>query len=179
LTAEDLTRIESALGVSLPAVYRRLVVPFPIPAYAGNADTELWDDPEQLVQLNRELRAGFAFVRRWPPHLFALGRDAGGSATAIDLRDPAGPVWWADRCHLDVGGSGQVSPSLAAWAEEYLADLRADLEGTGVDPDGPPEARERAVEESGRAGCRCLLVLVGVGALVVALAWGVALWMSR
>jgi hypothetical protein len=179
LTATDLTRIEAALGIRLPDAYRRLVVPFPVPAWRGNADTELWDAPDRLIELNRELRAGFAFVRSWPPHLFALGRDGSGSATAIDLRDPAAPVLWADRCHLDGAGSGPEWPSLAAWAERYVADLRADLEGDAIDPDGPPEARERAEEEAARAGCRVLLVLLGLGALVVAGAWGLALWLAR
>jgi hypothetical protein len=179
LTAGDLTRIEAALGVSLPDVYRRLVVPFPIPAYAGNADTELWDDPDRLVELNRELRAGVAFVRPWPPHWFALGRDGGGSSVALDLRDPAGPVWWADRGHLDSGAGGPESPSLEAWAQDCLAGLRDDLADAGVDPDGPPEARERASEEAARAGCRCFLVFLGVGAVVVAGAWAVALWLNR
>jgi hypothetical protein len=179
LTADDLTRIETALGISLPDVYRRLVVPFPIPAYAGNTDSALWDDPDALIAFNRELRTGYYSVPPWPEHMFALGRDDGGCANAIDVRDPMGPVWWADRCHLYADGTAPQSPSLTAWAEETLADLRVVLVEHGVDPDGPPEARLRASDEAARAGCRCFLVLLGVGALVVAGTWGIALWLSR
>lgn len=179
MTAEDLTRIETALRIQLPAVYRELVVPFPIPAFAGNTDTELKDDPEALIAFNRELRTGYYSVPPWPEHMFALGRDDGGCANAVDVRDPMAPVWWADRCHLYSGGTSPQSPSLTTWAEETLAILRVVLEEHGVDPDDPPEALEQALAASARAGCRCLLAFVGVGALLVAGTWGVALWLSR
>ena len=111
--------------------------------------------------------------------MFAVGRDGGGSAAALDLRDPLGPVVWADRCHLDGPGSGPASPSFAAWADEFLADLRADLEGSGIDPDGTPEERERAARDSAAADGRVLMwvavaaTLVVVGVIGVAAALGV------
>lgn len=95
------------------------------------------------------------------------------------MRDSAAPVVWADRGHLDAPGSGPVAPSLAAWAEGYVADLRADLESAGIDPDGSAAAREQAEDESARAGCRGLLLMLGLGALAVVGAWGVALWLNR
>ena len=167
LTADDLTRVESAMGIRLPAVYRELVVPFPIPAYAGNVDTELWDDADALIELNRELRAGYCFTAPWPEHMFAIGRDGSGCARAMDLRDPMGPVWWADRCHLDAVGTALESPSLTAWAEQHLADLRVDLEEKGITEAGPPSARA----ETARAGCVFPLAIMGVGASLVFAAW--------
>jgi hypothetical protein len=178
LTEGELARIEAALGIALPAAYRKLVVPFPVPAYVGNTETELWDDPDRLVELNGELRAGGASLRPWPAHMFAMGRDDSGCASAIDLQNPACPVWWADRCHLDGVGSSQVAQSLEEWAEQYLADLRSDLEANGIDPDGSPAAREQAAEESARAGGHLILVLLGVGALVVLVVWGLFKWLK-
>ncbi len=178
MTENDLTQIEAALGITLPAAYRLLVVPFPVPSLAGNADTELWDDPDKLIELNRELRVGLYFSPPWPVHMFALGQDSGGSANAIDLRDPAGPVWWADRCILDVAvGSYQVSPSLEAWAVQCLADLRHDLVYNGIDPDGTPEAKKQVEQEGYKAANRLLLkfvVLLGVSAAVAIVLFG--LW---
>ena len=171
MTADDLTRVESTLRVCLPVVYRELVVPFPIPAFAGNTDTELWDDADALIELNRELRVGYCSAAPWPEHMFAIGRDGSGCARAIDLRDPMGPVWWADRCHLDGVGTALESPSLAAWAEQHLADLRVDLEEKGVTEAEPPSARAQAEAEIARAGSVFTCAMVGVGALLVFAAW--------
>jgi hypothetical protein len=165
LTDADDRRMEAALGIVLPEAYRRLVVPFPVPAYVGNAEMELWDDAERLISLNRELRGGLAFVKPWPPHMFAMGRDHGGCASAIDLQSPTNFIWWADRCHLDPVGSGPF-PSIEEWANRYVGELRSDLEGDCVDPDGSPESRIKAVEEGG-PGCWFLLALIGIGILIV------------
>jgi hypothetical protein len=162
--------MEKALGIRLPAAYRDLVVPFPIPAFGGNTDTELWDDAEALIELNRELRAGRQ-TTPWPEHMFAIGRDGGGSASAIDLRDQLGPVWWADRCHLDAVGSAIESPSLATWAEQHLAELRVELEEKGISEAATPSTRDKADAECARAGCVFTLALAGVGALLVFAAW--------
>jgi hypothetical protein len=178
VTESDLARIESALGIELPVAYRKLVAPFPIPAYAGNTDTELWDNASGLIELNRELRAGYASVQPWPAHMYAMGRDDGGSATAIDLQNASSPVWWADRCHLNGVGSCQVSKSFEEWSTQYLADLRSDLEGNAIDPDGPADARNRAAEESARAGCHLILFVAGAAALIVLVVWLALKWIA-
>jgi hypothetical protein len=163
--------MEQALEIRLPAVYRELVVPFPIPAYAGNSDSELWDDPDSLIQLNHELRGGTGGIQPWPAHMFALGRDGSGCTRAIDLRDPAGPVWWADRCHLDAVGSGPEFPSLIAWAEGHLAEWAVELEEKGLSEGASPEERDRADAEGARAGCVLILGVAGAAALIVFAAW--------
>ena len=81
---------------------------------------------------------------------------------------------WADRCHLAGPGSGPASPSFAAWVAETVADLRGDLVGNGIDPDGTPEARERAARDSASADGRVLLWVAVVAALIAAGVLGVA-----
>jgi hypothetical protein len=124
----------------------------------------------RVQPLNRELRTGRQ-TPPWPEHMFTIGRDGSGCASAIDLRDPLGPVWWADRCHLDAVGTAIESPSLAAWAEQHLTDLLVDLEEKGISDAAPPSARDKAEAESARAGCMFTLALAGVGALLVFAAW--------
>jgi hypothetical protein len=131
----DLRRIESVLGITLPGPYKRLAVPFPVPYLRGNADTDLWDDADQLIARNKELRTGF--VRRhqpWPTHWFFIGDPLTACGNAIDLRDPLAPVLWVDHCDLRSieGVSGQP---FEEWLRTWTATIRADLEKDGIDPE--------------------------------------------
>ena len=157
--------MEAELGISLPAAYKRVVTAFPIPAWAGNAETDVWDNAKRLIELNRELRAGSG-VKPWPPTMFALGRDQGGCTHALDLA--SGEVWWADRCHLDAPGSYRLSVTLEAWLEQSLRDLRSDLEADAIDPDGTPDERQlRERDDPWSAGCIItLLVVLGLVVLM-------------
>jgi hypothetical protein len=103
--------------------------------------------------------------------MFALGRDAGGSSQANDLR--TGELWWADRGHLDGAGSYKHGESLNQWAAEYFEGLATDLTGEGGDPAGTPQQREAFEEQNARSNVRVsawLLVALLI-AIAAALAW--------
>lgn len=162
MTESDLGRIERELSVSLPLVCRQTMLDFPVRACAGNEEFALWDSADGLIRFNRQLRDEFS----WPSHLYALGQFEGDEANyAIDLRDPAAPVWWVD--HWDVGAkaSGPIEPSFDKWITSYSAELRAILEGDGIDPDCTPEMQQQAEQENARSGCR-LLALWAMAALL-------------
>lgn len=171
MKGNDAARIESALQVTLPAAYRDLLTSFPLPAYAGNADTELWDDADRLIELNRELRSGTSSVKAWPTHMFALGRDAGGCSQAIDLR--SGELWWADRGHLDVSSSYKHRESLEEWAVDYFEGLAQDLTGEGGDPSSTPRQREDLETRNARASAMTSmwLMVVALVAVVALMVW--------
>lgn len=154
MTTDDLQRIEEALGVALPPTYREAMLRFPEGDLAGNADTEVWDDAEALIERNRELRAG---ERAWPAHLFFIGDPLTACAYAIDLNDPAAPVWWVDHGDLDAPSSGVIAPAFEPWADALLAERL----GGGT----------RAADVTGRsagpgcaAGLAGLLLVLGSGA---------------
>lgn len=150
-----------------------------MPALAGNSDTELWDNAQELVGLNKDLRAGRDFVRPWPSHMFAIGSSEGSEcAGAIDLRVPEAPVWWVDHYQLDGRGSGQTHETFDSWVDEYSRALRHDLEADGIDPDGTPEARKAAEDANARAGCRTLLTLLLIGCAIAGAVVAVALWLT-
>ena len=161
MTSEDLDRIESALGITLPASYRRRVSPFPIPAAADNTDLGLWDDADRLIAYNRELRRGApGGVPPWPSHFFAIGDPGDGSPFALDLRDES--VWWVDHSGLDNAGTSREVESFDAWATEYITTLRSEMARDLVDPDGTPAARAKEERKSaigGTIGCVLGLVL--------------------
>lgn len=164
---EDLQSIERELRIRLPSNYREVVLRFPVHAYEGNDETDLWDDARRLVELNRELRAHPSHP--WPPHLYAVGyRD--GAKTAIDLRNPLGRVLWIEGTPKEPEVC-ELQQSFEEWVRQYVDDVRHDLLSDGIDADGTPEAR-RALEEAGvRQQGRFMLALVGgaVALLVLAL----------
>jgi hypothetical protein len=137
MTDEDIDFIERELTVTLPTSYQSALVPFRVPALAGNTDYRLWDDARRLVELNRELRAGSRFRPAWPPYLFAVGDPHGDEMIAVDTRDHEGPVWWLDHGIIGHQASYQSHSRFADWAEEFYRDIRLDLEGDGLDPDAP------------------------------------------
>ena len=160
--------IERELGVSLPEAYRRAVCPFRIPALTGNTDYELWDDPKRLVELNRKLRAGSRTCSAWPSHLFAVGNRPGDELIAMDTRSSDGPVWWLDHGCVDSKASYQSHSRFADWVDKFYRDMRSELKGDGIDPDGKPRTKPLVTLDY-------LFALVGMAIavllLMLALAW--------
>ena len=169
MTKSDIQLIDRELGITLPESYRRAVMPFRIPAMAGNTDSQLWDDALRLITLNQELRAGGRFRPAWPPHLFAVGDPHGDELIALDTRTPDGPVWWLDHGLVGSDSSYQSHPRFADWVEEFYRDTRSDLEGDGYDADGTPEALNAAQSASAKRGFfGCFAVILVIVLAVVA-----------
>ena len=138
MTDEDLRRIETALGISLPEAYTRCVRQFPVPYLRGNYDSELWDDADELIDRNLELRT--KFIREhvpWPHHWYFIGDPLTACGYAIDLRDPTASVVWVDHCDLRTVEGVRGKP-FDEWINEWSIAVRADLEADGIDPEAEP-----------------------------------------
>ncbi len=161
MNISDLARVESELQIELPPSYRESMCSFPIPACAGNSDTYLWDSADWLIRANLGLREGTPWrVPPWPSFVFFLGRVEGGTdAYAMDLRQPEGPIYWADHFHLDLP-SGHACPSYSEWLESYVRGFRNDLELSGIDPDGSSGDREEVELANAREERRLLLFVI-------------------
>jgi hypothetical protein len=176
MTPDDLDRIEQALGITLPASYRRAVDPFPVRACAGNAELAVWDAALPLIAYNLELRGGApGGVTPWPSHFFALGQPGDGTPHALDLREE-GVLWWVDRSHLDSPTSYRMTETFEAWVEQYFKDLREDLAGEGVDPDGTPEQRAAVEADLSRADTRFSLGCLAIALLLAGGAYAFRAW---
>jgi hypothetical protein len=104
--------MEQTLGIRLPEIYRRSVVPFPAADEAGNSDAQVWDDADGLIALNQRLRSE---TEGWPAWLFAIGQAEGDpSGYAIDTRTPDCRVWWLEQMHLGEN-SGPIKEPFEAW----------------------------------------------------------------
>jgi hypothetical protein len=169
MTEADLQLIERELAITLPESYRRAVVPFRVPALAGNTDAELWDDARALVTLNRELRAGSRNRPTWPLHLFAIGDPRGDELFAIDLRTAEAPVWWLDHGMVNSQSSYQSHEEFAEWAEEFYRDTRSDLEGDGFNPDATPAVLDAARSSEAKKSFLGCFVIASI--IAVAITW--------
>lgn len=93
MTPEDATRIEAALGISLPSDYRQLLLNYPVIYDRGTPHGDLWDDADALIKRNQELRAKRKSLgtqyNPLPEEFLFVGDDAAGWQHLIDLRtDP-------------------------------------------------------------------------------------------
>ena len=175
MVEDDLNRIERELQIALPEAYRHLMVNFPVPALAGNTDSGLSDNADQLIKDNQEMRgATWWLPLEWPEYFYCLGVDGGGSSHALDLRGPDGPVIWADRCHLDP--DDPTAQPFSKWAAQQVADLRFDLEANGYSPDWTPQELKRAQDRDMSSGCKAVVVFIIVTVAVVVGAYAAILF---
>ena len=67
---KDLSSIEKALGLVLPASYKSVFIGGPI---EDHRELGLFDDPELIVARTEEYRTGFGGAPKWPSHLVYVG----------------------------------------------------------------------------------------------------------
>jgi len=112
MTDADLNRIESALGLKLPAFYRRFMLDYPQwlvekqPDWSDVERGELANDPERVIHFNQYVRGfepgEFFDDRPWPPDYFVIGSEeeqnwyfldlAGGSEAVLLFHHEQGEV---------------------------------------------------------------------------------------
>lgn len=163
----DIAKIERELEIQLPEPYKKALLSYPIPAYAGNSETMFWDDADRLIALNHELRRGRSPVAPWPHRFYALGQDSGGCSDALDLDDPEHGVFWFDRQHVDAGTNSRSPEKIEAWLMRQVKDDTSDLIDAGVDPDQSPQQRERIERENVGKGCSSLMIVIVILAIVL------------
>jgi hypothetical protein len=162
MTSADVDRIERELSVRLPDSYRKAVVNYPVPAFAGNSEVMFWDDADALIKYNLRLRAGEeSFVDPWPSRFFALGRDGGGCSDALDLDDELAGVFWFDRAHVSEEIAKPSGEKLSEWLcrqveemSEYLSELEIDLDSE------PAERNEKEAQQGKASGWLIVFFLV-------------------
>jgi hypothetical protein len=136
MTDADLDRIESALGLKVPAFYRRFMLDYPRwlpgkqPAWSDVARWELADDPDRVIRFNRYVRGfrpGELFHDGpWPEHYFVIGSErdqnwffldlAGGSEAVFLFHHEEGEV------RREAESLAEFPAALVAWWENVEAD---------------------------------------------------------
>ena len=159
MTQQELDDIETGLQIKLPQLYRQFVSPISLPSMKGNTDSGLWDDSKALIEFNQELRRGYLWTAPWPDFMFALGRDGGGSTSAINLNLPGCIVVWADRCHLDTQDDGC---EFMEWAEEVIEIEKVNLIEAGHSLDITAAELKALRDKSYRQDRTCAVVIATI-----------------
>ena len=172
----DVERIEQELHISLPQAYKDAVTNYPATAFRGNSDQNLWDNADELIRYNLELRAGdVSFVDPWPKRFFALGLDGGGCSDALDLEDPESGVYWFDKSHVSDEVSVPSPEKLSDWLKRQTDEMETYLLELGLTLVSSSEDFERAeAEEHKQQGRSCILFFI-----VAFLIGTVILWLTR
>jgi hypothetical protein len=160
MTEAEISTIESELSIRLPDAYRKAICPFPVRAYIGNTDTELWDDAAAIIELNRRVHD----KEGWPANLFAVGCDGGGVMWAIDLSSAIDELWWVDRA-IQAPGTSAYGQSFGDWAAEYLEAMRSGELDEGMDPEKDPPGTRTPYEPTKVihvVGCLGIIIVIAV-----------------
>jgi hypothetical protein len=94
MTEHDITRIESSLGIRLPADYRRFVLSRSVQQGSG-----IFSDAEQAIATNESRRQMSWLGRPLDRVFYIFGVDETGRELFLDLDFPEPPVMVADHEH--------------------------------------------------------------------------------
>ena len=120
MTEADLQRIESTLGLQLPAFYRGYMLEYPrwLPeSQPEGYDVAAWEftnDPARVIHFNRyvrEFESGEFFDDiPWPDHYFVIGSEQEQNWYFLDFREGSQTVY---DFHHEMGNVGRVAGSLS------------------------------------------------------------------
>ena len=163
MTHEDIMKIEASLEIKLPDSYKSIMIDFPVPAYANNTETALWDNADALIGLNLRLRNREKYREPWPHNFFALG-EIKSSIDAVDLNDDDDlKVYWFEGQHVDLDG---LSLSLDDWLIVELDNLKAKLKSQSISPYCSPKKRQSLQNRSFISKNYFSISLIIIGAFV-------------
>ncbi len=122
---ENLDKIEVELQIKLPSKYREFMSSTDDEVFKGNCDTDIWDDAEEIIKRNKELRLGqnMGGKKPWPHNLFFIGDPLTACGNAIDINDDRTPVHWIDHCDIPAKSSGEVHSDFVKWANEIIENM--------------------------------------------------------
>jgi len=139
MTANDLDRIEAALGFPLPAFYPRFMLAYPPVLRARQPEWlrpvtrgELADDAELVIEVNRFVRAqeaGYFFDDApWPDEYLVIGTEYDQNNFAINRLDGKQAVYFWGHEDGEMRRVAGSLPGYVRWLIRWWEDIRRDSE---------------------------------------------------
>jgi hypothetical protein len=111
MTEQEITRIESSLGIRLPSDYRKFVL-----SSSAQQARGVFSDAEQVIATNESRRQMSWLGRPLDRVFYIFGMDEAGRELFLDLDFPEPPVMVADHEHR----CGTVLPqTFVDWVSKY------------------------------------------------------------
>jgi hypothetical protein len=132
MNEHDISGIELAVGVTLPAHYRRFLADHAEELRDAKAKLPmravLYFAADDIIGINAGLRDNPRMIEinedsePWPLNYFVVGTNGGGDFWMVDLDDPREAIW-----QYDSEAGGRIGPAeFRSWAE-YMAAIRHDM----------------------------------------------------
>lgn len=132
MTEDDLSWVESTLGVSLPIRYRNVMLVDPLDPGDFKSQIPLHNNRATVVAFNWEMREG-EFASEWSADWLAIGSSPFGDTYYLDLTGESLEVFvWDHETH-------EVS-SVAINLDRFMAAQREQAAEFRTQKDGPPSA---------------------------------------
>ena len=136
MTNAELDRIESALGVKLPAFYRRFMLDYPRwlpekqPDWSDVERGELANEPNRVIHFNRYVRGfgpgEFFDDRPWPDHYFVIGSEEEQNWYFLDLEGGSEAVFLFHHEEGEVRREAESLAEFPAALVEWWENVEAD-----------------------------------------------------
>jgi hypothetical protein len=120
----QLDRIESALGIALPAEYRELFEDFTLHPDRVMRCEALWERPDMIIDITNTYRQGLHGSPPWPDTYLFIGGENNSHPFVIDVASDGAEV-----IQLDYGDPNRVIGrfgSVKKWNQSYKADVGMD-----------------------------------------------------
>jgi len=97
MTLEDINKIQTKTGVTLPEYYVEFVTQYPKELSETEApDYGLLDDPSEIIEQNIDVRMNGYFGEKWPERYFIIGQNGCGDYYVIDLQSQNFSIGFSD-----------------------------------------------------------------------------------
>lgn len=122
MNLNDINKIQETIGIKLPTFYIDLITNYPSELLGTEApDYGFLDDPEEIIELNNDVRENGYFGEKWPDRYFIVGHNGCGDYYVINHESKDFSVGFSDH---EVMECNLYASSLS----EFIEKLKSEME---------------------------------------------------
>ncbi len=116
----DIEKIESRLGVELPAEYRDFVINYPADLDEDIRAHDIYADADAVIEATEELRKGDNPDLKWPKHYVIIGDSGSGDYYYIHTQNNSAAIYWWNQTADELE---EVAQSIDDWYQDIIATM--------------------------------------------------------